>query len=102
MDRSTPIKLIATTYTRDENGVQQRTETARTVYAAVESVTASEFFEGGRNGLKPEYRFTMFKYDYTGEPIVQYEGRRYAVYRTYNGRNDTIELYTEEKGGTNG
>lgn len=102
MDRSTPINLIAISYERDENGVRQRTETARTVCANVQSVTASEFFEGGRNGLNPEYRFTMFQYDYESEPIVEYNGKRYAVYRTYIGRNDTIELYTERKGGTNG
>jgi SPP1 family predicted phage head-tail adaptor len=102
MDRSTPICLVSTAYTRDVNGVQRKTETVRTVYANVQSVSASEFFEGGRNGLKPEYRFVMFRHDYNDEPVVAYEGKRYAVYRTYIGRNDTIELYTEQKGGTNG
>lgn len=102
MDRSTPICLVSTAYTRDVNGVQRKTETVRTVYANVQSVSASEFFEGGRNGLKPEYRFVMFRHDYKGEPVVTYNGVRYAVYRTYIGRNDTIELYCERKGGTNG
>lgn len=102
MDRSTPIALVATTYTRDANGVRQKTESVRTVYANVQSVSASEFFEGGRNGLQPEYRFVMFRHDYKNEPVVTYNGVRYAVYRTYIGRNDTIELYCERKGGTNG
>ena len=102
MDRSTPIGLVSTSYQRDVNGVQRKTESIRTVFANVQSVTASEFFEGGRNGLKPEYRFTMFRHDYNEEPIITYGGNRYAVYRTYIGRNDTIELYTERKGGTNG
>jgi len=102
MDRSTPIALVKTTYTRDAAGVQRKAESLRTVYANIQSVTASEFFEGGRNGLAPELRFTMFRYDYDGEPVVIHEGRRYAVYRTYNGLDDTIELYTEQKGGTNG
>lgn len=66
------------------------------------SVTRNEFFEGGRNGLNPEYQITMFSYDYNGESIVKYNGERYGVYRTYNGRDDTIELYVERKGGTNG
>jgi len=102
MDRSTPIGLVSTSYQRDANGVQRKTESIRTVFANVQSVTASEFFEGGRNGLNPEYRFTMFRHDYNDEPIITYSGNRYAVYRTYIGRNDTIELYTERKGGTNG
>jgi hypothetical protein len=102
MDRSTPIALVNVEYERDANGVRQKRESLRDVCANVQSVTASEFFEGGRNGLKPEYRFTMFRYDYLGEPIVEYNGKRYSVYRTYIARNDTIELYCEQKGGTNG
>ena len=44
----------------------------------------------------------MFAYDYQGEDSVQYNGRTYGIYRTYLGREDTIELYAERKGGTNG
>lgn len=101
MDRSVLITLVKTTYQLDDNGVRQRTETTKNVFANVQSVSANEFFEGGRSGLQPEYRFTMFRFDYSGEPIVIYNGIRYAVYRTYIGRNDMIELYVERKGGTN-
>jgi hypothetical protein len=80
----------------------RKTETNRQVFCRVDSVTASEFFEGGRNGLNPEYRMTMFRHDYSGEPIVEYNGQRYSVYRTYIGRDDMIELYVERKGGSNG
>jgi len=34
--------------------------------------------------------------------VLEYKGNRYGIYRTYIGRNDTIELYAERKGGTNG
>ncbi len=102
MDRSDVINLIAVTTARDECGVMRKTETSKQVFCRVDSVTASEFFEGGRNGLNPEYRMTMFRHDYDGEPIVEYNGQRYSVYRTYIGRDDTIELYVERKGGSNG
>lgn len=102
MDRSNIIKLIGFTKSQDENGVWRKTPTPRQVYAQVDSVTRDEFYEGGRNGLNPEYRFTMFAYDYQGEDTVEYNGRTYAIYRTYLGREDTIELYAERKGGTNG
>ena len=102
MDRSEVISLIAVTTSRDDYGVMRKTETKRDVFCDVSSVTQSEFFEGGRNGLNPEYRFTMFRYDYADESIVEYKGNRYSVYRTYFGRNDTIELYVERRGGTNG
>lgn len=102
MDRSNVINLIATTYERDARGVMQATETARQVFCNVTSVTASEFFEGGRSGLNPEYRFTVFYADYNGEAVVEYHGKRYGVYRTYQAGTDTLELYAERKGGTNG
>lgn len=101
MDRSDIITLISVTTSRDEYGVMRKSETSTQVYCSVNSVTQTEFFEGGRNGLNPEYRFTMFKPDYNGQTIVDYNGNRYSVYRTYYGRNDTIELYVERKGGTN-
>lgn len=100
MDRSTPILLIKTIYTEDEFGVLQPKETSRQVFAEVQSVTASEWFEGGRNGLNPEFRFKMFKPDYAKEPIVEYEGVRYAIYRTYEVKKDDIELYAELRKGT--
>lgn len=102
MDRSSVINLIKTEYVRDRNGVQRPQETIRQVFAQVRSVTSSEFFEGGRNGLNPEYRFTVFFADYEGERICEYQGNRYAIYRTYQERNDQLELYVERQGGTNG
>ena len=68
----------------------------------MDSVTRSEFYEAGRNGLNPEYRFTMFFGDYSGESVVEYNGDTYSVYRTYLRKTDIIELYVERKGGTNG
>lgn len=102
MDRSDTIKLISSTKTKNKYGVYEETHAAREVFCNVQSVTQSEFFEGGRNGLNPEYRFTMFGPDYQGETIVEYKGKTYTVYRTYITRNDMIELYVERRGGTNG
>lgn len=99
MDRSTPIYLVKETYTEDSYGVLQPTTTKRTVYANVNSVSASEWFEGGRNGLNPEYRMIMFAPDYQGEEIVEYNGRQYAIYRTYQARTDVLELYVERRKG---
>ena len=99
MDRSTPIYLVSETYTEDAYGVLVPTPDKRLVYANVSSVSSAEFFEGGRNGLNPEYRMIMFAPDYDGEEIVEYKGVQYAVYRTYQGRSDTIELYVELRKG---
>lgn len=102
MDRTDIIKLIRETRTQDSYGRWIANRTAREVMCQVDSITASEFFEAGRNGLNPEFRFRMFYGDYEGESVVEYHGKTYAVYRTYLRRNDVIELYVERKGGTNG
>lgn len=102
MDRSNIITLIAETKTQDDFGVWVSTETEREVFCGVSSVTRAEFFDGGRNGLNPEYVFTMFFGDYDGETVLEYNGKRYGIYRTYHAKTDVIELYAERKGGTNG
>lgn len=102
MDRSEVITLVGSTRTQNDFGVWVETKTNRDVFCQVDSVTRSEFFEGGRNGLNPEYRFTMFFADYNGEREVIFKDKPYSVYRTYHGRTDEIELYVERKGGTNG
>lgn len=94
--------LVTVTWADDAYGVPQKTETTTTVYGYVDSVTASEMFEGGRNGLNPELRFSMSDLDYDGQTIIVRDSVRYAVYRTYRPNNGTIELYCERKGGTNG
>lgn len=101
MDRSDVITLVKEVKTQDANGVWRTTTSERDVFCQVNSITRAEFFEAGRNGLNPEYSFTMFFGDYDGERTVKYKGNAYGVYRTYHGRTDTLELYVERKGGTN-
>ena len=102
MDRSELITLLAATKTQNAYGVWVETLTNRDVFCQVDSVSRAEFFDGGRNGLNPEFRMTMFAGDYQGEHLLIYKNNTYSVYRTYQGRNDTIELYVERKGGSNG
>lgn len=100
MDKNCVIDLIVTTYTKDTIGQYSYSNTKRTVFAKVASVSQSEWFEGGRIGLNPQYRFTLFAGDYGHEKELEYEGNRYAIYRTYYSMGDTVELYTELKKGT--
>lgn len=101
MDRSDIIFLISQSKYQDNTGVWRSTTSKRQVYCQVDSISQSEFFEGGRNGLNPSLRFVVFAADYENESIVEYKSETYAIYRTYLRRNDYIELYCERKGGTN-
>ena len=95
------ITLYSDTVTFDDYGVARTVRTGKDVFCKVDSVTRSEFFEAGRNGLNPEYRMTMFFGDYSGEQLIGYKGRMYSVYRTYQAGTDILEVYVERKGGTN-
>lgn len=99
MDRSNIIYLITETQTQNQYGILETTTEKKKVFCQVDSVTSSEFFDGGRSGLNPEFRMTLFKYDYGGEKLLEYNGQQYSIYRTYIRRTDEIELYVERKGG---
>ena len=99
MDRSYPIYLITELQQEDKFGVLQSILSKRLVYANVTSVGQREFFEGGRSGINPEFRMTMFAFDYAGESTLEYMGRLFDIYRTYQGADDTVELYVQRKQG---
>lgn len=91
--------LLSVERAQDSFGQWTEETIERPVYGNVTSVTASEFFAGGQNGFKPEYRITMFGPDYEGEENLKLDGVIYSIYRTYRARTDEIELYVERRAG---
>lgn len=100
MDRSDVINLIQETQTQNSFGGWDVVETSQEVFCDVRSITQTEWFEAGRSGIDhPAYTFVINRNEYSGEKIVEYNGQRYGVYRTYEARNENLELYVEAKGG---
>lgn len=99
MKKSDVANLITDSWSMNSYGVYEKTTTKRKVFVRVSSIGSQEWFEGSRNGLNPQYRFTMFSHDYKGEKVIEYGGTNYTIYRTYNKTVDEIELYTELKKG---
>lgn len=99
MDKSIVFTLLTVERTQDTFGQWKEEVTRSTVYGQITSVSADEFFAGGQNGYKPEYRITMFAPDYNDEQRCEIDGVEYSIYRTYRGRTDTIELYVERRTG---
>jgi SPP1 family predicted phage head-tail adaptor len=99
MKKSDVAYLVSESWTQDNTGVQRRSTEKRKVFVKVSSVNSHEWFEGGRNGLNPQYRFTMFSFDYNNEKIIEYQGKQYTIYRTYFRSADEIELYVELRKG---
>lgn len=98
----TILTLISTQQTQDSLGIWQTVKEPREVFAQVHSITRSEFFNAGRNGLNPAFEFTVFQGDYQGEVFCEYEGLSYSIYRTFIvPGTDYIELYVQREGGSN-
>lgn len=99
MDRSVTFKLLSSTWTQDSIGQWTEKTDYREVFGQISSVNSTEFFAAGQNGITPEFRITMFGPDYEGEQNLLLDGEIYSIYRTYIGRNDTLELYVEKRRG---
>ncbi len=93
--------LISVIYKEDSLGQKiPNGENRLEVFVTVESVGRREWIDAGRNGLNPELKLTTASLNYSGEKEIEYEGVRYAVYRTYNAPDsDEIEFYLQRKAG---
>lgn len=70
------------------------------VFAKVDPVGRDEYEAAGQQGMKAEYKFTVWAAEYDGQEEVEYNGRRLSIYRTYGAReDDKIELYAAERAG---
>lgn len=98
MDKVEVLTLVSTTEAADAIGQQISTETTRSVYCTVKSITRAEWIAARQQELAPEAVCTVFFKDYSGETIAELGGKRYDIYRVY-GVGDYIELYLGQRVG---
>ena len=72
-------------------------ETTREVFAKMGSIGQKEFYQAQAIGLQPELKFVLADYlDYEGETLVEHDGQRYRVLRTYRaGQELELTVYRE-------
>lgn len=78
---------------KDEDGFPTPpVETSRrTVFVNKKDVRSSEFYMANQQGVALKFMFEMHSFDYEGEEILEYEGRQYKVFRTYD-KGEKIEI----------
>jgi SPP1 family predicted phage head-tail adaptor len=86
------IDLISVTETETDAGGFQESKTARQVFADKRSVRQSEFYQAASTGLKPEIVFVIRRIDYEDERLLAYKGLEYSVIRTFEAKDEMIEL----------
>lgn len=84
------IKLVSEVKAADEYGDIQVTRTERTVFATMQSISQSEYYQAQAVGLRPEVKFIIADWlDYQDEKIILYTPYasdmeyEYRVIRTY-------------------
>lgn len=95
MNIAEKISLVTKTYTVDSIGQRVETRSTKDVFALVESASQSEFFNGGQNGLRPDYKFTVWLNEYNGQETLIYKSVEYDIYRTYRRKDGRIELHSQ-------
>ena len=100
MTRECIVTLEVPTYGRDALNQIVKTGTEQTpVYCQIESVSQSEWSAAGINGLKAEYKLTVWTDEYRNAVTAILDGVRYSIYRTFQRSEDMIELYLTRKAG---
>ena len=95
--------LIGETYTLDSIGQHIPIYVETEILCHIESIGQREFFSAGQNGINSDIKIVTQSVNYNNESIIEYNGERYGIYRTYRRSNsDEIELYCEWKGGISG
>lgn len=83
----------------DEIGNQRAAETKQTILCKRQSVKRSEFYDAKQFDLKPEIILTVHAYEYSGEPLVEFKGKRYSVIKTFEVGTEEVELTCGTKKG---
>lgn len=100
------LTLIKRTPGVDAVGDPTTTETSRTVFCGIRSITRAEFYAANGTDFHPEVTFALADYlDYNGETLAEHNGQRYRILRTYR-TGQELELVAErasaEDGGVRG
>lgn len=80
------------TYAPDEIGQMIPADAEANPFAIVRDVSGSES-ERPVEGLRPSKVFDVLMTEYDGQEVVEYQGARYHIYRTYLRDDARIELY---------
>ena len=91
------LSLVQQTHSVDDYGDPVVTETSRDIFCGIRSIGQKEFYQAQAVGLQPELKFVLADYlDYNDETLVDYNGQRYRVLRTYRtGQELELVCYRE-------
>ena len=91
--------LISITSTPDELGQPIKQEKKYVVFCSKLSITRAEFNAAGQLGYKPDMMLLIDSETYNKESHVEYNHKRYSIYKIFPRIDGFTELYCEVKSG---
>lgn len=89
--------LIAVTKIPDGSRHYTTQETATEIFCSVsKGVARAEFYEAMKAGVKLTATMEIYEDEYEGQELLEHEGRRYKIRRTFPTGHGTLELTCEE------
>ena len=97
MDVADVCYLIDVVYSKDSEGYETKTENRKQRFCNwTEGVSQSEFYMSQKAGFEASASVNVFVGDYNKEKIVEFNGVRYNVIRTFHREKDYVTLILEE------
>jgi hypothetical protein len=91
--------LLSITTTKDDLGQSEPLEKPYLVFCSKLSITRAEFNTAGILGFKPDIMFVVDSDSYDQEKLLDYQNKRYSIYKTFQRTDGFTELYCEVKTG---
>ena len=98
MRRDTLIYLIRENTAKNKIGdvVKVGPPIRRSILSERKSVRQSEFYQAAATDFKPEIVFEIWPHEYDDEKILEYKGKRYKIFRSFEPDFKTLELICSE------
>lgn len=91
--------LLSITVSKDSIGNNEKDEKPYLVFCSKLSVNRTEFAAAGQLGHKPEIMLVVDSDSYDNEKFVEYQGKKYSIYKAYQRIDGFTEIYCEVKTG---
>lgn len=87
------IYLLKSNNTVNDIGDPVKVLTKIKRFAEKLEIGQKEFYQAAASGLKPEVKFSIWKFEYNNEMYFEYDGKNYKIIKTYLRKIDEkIEL----------
>lgn len=91
--------LLSITTTKDDLNQMIPVEKPYMIFCSKLSITRAEFNTAGMLGFKPNVMFIVDSDSYDQEKLLEYNGKKYSIYKTFQRADGFTELFCEVKAG---